>query len=551
MVSIRSLTRPFCRIGPGGGRAVRRCLAEWAPCPTDSRDVVPPRPPARRQPGPARRLRHGRRRRAAAVRARPGAVGAGRASPPRPTSRASLRALDASLAAARHGLLASCAATRSARWSCAAREVGRRPGARRRRLRPLRPPPRPRRRAGARRARHRAGAHRVAVRRGAGPGDATAPATPYKVYTPFSRAWAEHGWREPVDAPTGATWLALDDTVGRSPTPPLPAGLELPEAGERPRRCGGGGRTSTSSLADYDDEPRPPRPRRHQPRCRVHLKWGEIHPRTMLADLRGPHRPGRRRPTASELAWREFYADVLFQRPETAREYLRPEFARDAVRRAGRRSSTPGRRAAPASRSSTPGMRQLRATGWMHNRVRMIVASFLVKDLHLEWQHGARHFMQWLVDGDLASNQHGWQWIGRLRHRRGAVLPGLQPDHARARSSTRTAATSGAGCRSSPTCRPKHVHEPAPAPTACRTATPRRSSTTRRSGVEALARYEQDQAMSQPRLVIPARFNGPAAPATAATSSRRRWPSGSPDAGRRAVEVTLRLPPPLDTAADR
>ena len=56
------------------------------------------------------------------------------------------------------------------------------------------------------------------------------------------------------------------------------------------------------------------------------------------------------------------------------------------------------------------GMRQLRATGWMHNRVRMIVASFLVKDLHVEWQHGARHFLHWLVDGDLASNQHGWQW---------------------------------------------------------------------------------------------------------------------------------------------
>ncbi len=50
------------------------------------------------------------------------------------------------------------------------------------------------------------------------------------------------------------------------------------------------------------------------------------------------------------------------------------------------------------------GMRQLRVEGWMHNRVRMIVASFLVKDLHIEWQHGARHFMRWLVDGDLASN---------------------------------------------------------------------------------------------------------------------------------------------------
>ena len=56
------------------------------------------------------------------------------------------------------------------------------------------------------------------------------------------------------------------------------------------------------------------------------------------------------------------------------------------------------------------GMRQLLATGWMHNRVRMITASFLVKDLHLPWQWGARHFMRHLVDGDLASNQHGWQW---------------------------------------------------------------------------------------------------------------------------------------------
>jgi deoxyribodipyrimidine photo-lyase len=56
------------------------------------------------------------------------------------------------------------------------------------------------------------------------------------------------------------------------------------------------------------------------------------------------------------------------------------------------------------------GMRQLRGEGWMHNRVRMIVASFLVKDLHIEWQHGARHFMRHLVDADLASNQHNWQW---------------------------------------------------------------------------------------------------------------------------------------------
>ena len=56
-------------------------------------------------------------------------------------------------------------------------------------------------------------------------------------------------------------------------------------------------------------------------------------------------------------------------------------------------------------------MRQLVAEGWMHNRVRMLVASFLVKDLHLDWTRGARFFMQHLVDGDLASNQAGWQWV--------------------------------------------------------------------------------------------------------------------------------------------
>jgi deoxyribodipyrimidine photo-lyase len=109
------------------------------------------------------------------------------------------------------------------------------------------------------------------------------------------------------------------------------------------------------------------------------------------------------------LAWREFYAHVLYHWPESAREYFRPELA-------GMRYS-PAREAFDAwcaGRTGYPivdaGMRQLLATGWMHNRVRMIVASFLVKDLHVEWTQGARHFMRHLVDADLASNQHNWQW---------------------------------------------------------------------------------------------------------------------------------------------
>jgi len=229
---------------------------------------------------------------------------------------------------------------------------------------------------------------------------------PYQVFTPFYRAWLEHGWRDPVDPPTGVTWL---DSRGSGALPEAgpPDGLELPEAGERAATR----RWTTyveEELGDYADE-------RDRPdldstsRMSVHLKWGEIHPRTMLAGLarrRGEGPAAYRR----ELAFREFYADVLFRRPDTAREYLRPELA-------GMEYDEPGPRlhAWEQGRTGYPvvdaGMRQLRALGWMHNRVRMIVASFLVKDLHVEWQHGARHFMHWLVDGDLASNMQGWQWV--------------------------------------------------------------------------------------------------------------------------------------------
>jgi deoxyribodipyrimidine photo-lyase len=228
---------------------------------------------------------------------------------------------------------------------------------------------------------------------------------PYQVFTPFSRAWAEHGWREPVGAPGQARWLHLDDAVAL-PDPALPAGLELPEAGEAAAR-----RQWTAyvdgPLSHYDrDRDRPDLDATSH--MSVHLKRGEIHPRTLLADLRG--RTGQGAVTyRKELAWREFYAEVLFRRPETAREYLRPEFATMAYDDPGPRLDAwrEGRTGFPVVDA---GMRQLRHTGWMHNRVRMIVASFLVKDLHVEWQHGARHFMRWLVDGDLASNQHGWQW---------------------------------------------------------------------------------------------------------------------------------------------
>ncbi|MFD1947704.1 deoxyribodipyrimidine photo-lyase [Nocardioides aestuarii] len=240
-----------------------------------------------------------------------------------------------------------------------------------------------------------------------GPGRVTKDdGSPYAVFTPFHRTWAAHGWREPVDAPRGATFLTLDDTTDIPDREP-PDGITLPTAGEAAAKRRWQAFVE-HRLVDYGrDRDKPGVPGTSQ--MSVHLKWGEIHPRTMLADL-SDHGGAAAQKYRAELAWREFYADVLHHKPETARDYLRPEYARMSYDEPDELFDRwrQGRTGFPIVDA---GMRQLRATGWMHNRVRMIVASFLVKDLHVEWQHGARHFMQWLVDGDLASNQHGWQWV--------------------------------------------------------------------------------------------------------------------------------------------
>ena len=229
---------------------------------------------------------------------------------------------------------------------------------------------------------------------------------PYRVFTPYSRAWSDHGWRVPAQEPRGSGWLSLEQGTAAIPEPPLPPGLELPAAGETAARRRWAAFLDRVDAYDADRDKPGVDGTSHMS---VHLKWGEIHPRTMLADL--SHRRSAGAATyRKELAWREFYADVLFAQPHTARDYLRTDYAAMSYDRPGAQLE-----AWQAGRTGFPvvdaGMRQLRATGWMHNRVRMIVASFLVKDLHLEWKHGARHFMRWLVDGDLASNQHGWQWV--------------------------------------------------------------------------------------------------------------------------------------------
>jgi deoxyribodipyrimidine photo-lyase len=244
-----------------------------------------------------------------------------------------------------------------------------------------------------------------------GPGLITkADGTPYRVFTPFYKAWQARGWPAPAASPA-VTWVRGIDSEPW-PTEPDLAQLQLDPVGEAAawRRWQA---FRDGPLADYAND-RNRADLAGTSGLSAHLKYGEIHPRSLLADLanhqgRGPD------VFRSELAWREFYADVLWHNPASAREYLRPEWADMTY---DNPLKTPGQERLQAweeGRTGFPfvdaGLRQLRATGWMHNRVRMVVASFFLKDLHLEWQLGARHFMRWLCDGDLASNNHGWQWV--------------------------------------------------------------------------------------------------------------------------------------------
>ncbi len=231
--------------------------------------------------------------------------------------------------------------------------------------------------------------------------------SPFKVFTPFSRAWAAYGWSGPVARPERINWA--HDVPGRDLPAAPTVNADLPAPGEEAarRRWEWFREEALDDYAQRRNEPAGD----HTSRLSVYLRWGCIHPRTLLAGLdlrRKGHEVFR-----NELAWREFYADVLWHNPDSARRSLQPAMA--PMKLDGGKEADARFEAWATGRTGYPivdaGMRQLLDEGWMHNRVRMITASFLVKDLHIDWTRGARHFMAHLVDGDLASNNHGWQWV--------------------------------------------------------------------------------------------------------------------------------------------
>lgn len=226
--------------------------------------------------------------------------------------------------------------------------------------------------------------------------------TNYRVYTPFYKGWLAHGWREPVAAPKEIN--ALKPVASQREFPTWSTDCKIPEAGEAAAKKRF--EWFKKNALDNYDEQRNMAGVDGTSRLSAHLKFGEVHPRTLLKGLGASKAHDTFR---KEIAWREFYADVLFNYPNTVEGYYTEKFA-------NMRYDDPGEKfkAWCEGRTGYPfvdaAMRQLVQTGWMHNRTRMVVASFLVKDLHIEWQYGARFFMEHLVDYDPASNSHGWQW---------------------------------------------------------------------------------------------------------------------------------------------
>ena len=233
--------------------------------------------------------------------------------------------------------------------------------------------------------------------------------SPYKVFTPYFRQWRDVGWRKPAKSGAGsAHWIDPDDVHVRTTAIPDPGETLDVVAGEKAAL-----RQWQSFLDDAVDRYGKDRDRpdlQGTSRMSAHLKFGTIHPRTMAADL-NLRRDGAQT-YLRELAFRDFYAAVLYYWPDSSwwnwnRDFDSIEIDTGAAAKRRFQAWKEGKTGFPFVDA---GMRQLRETGFMHNRVRMIVASFLVKDLHLPWQWGAKWFLDQLVDGDMASNQHGWQW---------------------------------------------------------------------------------------------------------------------------------------------
>ena len=228
-----------------------------------------------------------------------------------------------------------------------------------------------------------------------------------QVFTPFHRVWARTPWT-PWPEPGSATIVTA-------------AGEELPAVGDYPFVADQDGEAvapgehgafarllAAAQRADrYDDERNTPSVHGTS-ELSADLKFGTLSART-VARVVGESTPGRAA-LVRQLAWRDWYAHLLHANPGLVDAPMKPQYAGIAWLDddSGFDAWTKGLTGYPFVDA---GMRQLRATGWMHNRVRMVTASFLVKNLLIDWRRGERYFRHVLVDADVPQNVGNWQWV--------------------------------------------------------------------------------------------------------------------------------------------
>jgi deoxyribodipyrimidine photo-lyase len=248
----------------------------------------------------------------------------------------------------------------------------------------------------------------------------TGGGTPYGVYTPYFRRWLEQvDASAPLPAPkklpplpTPTPTSTVDRTLLDAHAVPTAQIDQLPVPGERAARKYAD--TWRKSINKYADRRNTLADNAGTSRLSAALHIGLLSARELVARQLPlpPVQEGERsgeRVWVSQIAWRDFYTQVLWHAPHAASSAWRPSY--DAIKWSSDKRLL---EAWKSGKTGYPvvdaGMRQLAATGFMHNRARMITASFLTKDLLIDWREGEAHFLRHLVDGDIAANNGGWQW---------------------------------------------------------------------------------------------------------------------------------------------
>ncbi|HEX3042681.1 MAG TPA: deoxyribodipyrimidine photo-lyase [Solirubrobacterales bacterium] len=228
----------------------------------------------------------------------------------------------------------------------------------------------------------------------------------FKVFTPYHRAWSELPWREELRLPSrlavpsklkAGRLPGLDSLLDGKPSPNRMAGGE--SEGRRLMRA-----WLRDGLASYEDG-HDDLPGDRTSRLSAHIRWGCVSP-LELAREATERRGGAA--YARQLCWRDFHHQVLAATPSLPHRDYRPRRDRWSRSERALEAWREGRTGYPLVDAA---MRQLREEGFMHNRARMTVASFLCKDLYVDWRAGAWHFWDLLSDGEIANNAGNWQWV--------------------------------------------------------------------------------------------------------------------------------------------